>query len=135
LILRRKTHTKTLCITPYSSSLLGKTVENLAFQKQKITHLHYFIYTKSAAFNSSKILGRNYAYFLKDSIKRPNFFIFKVSPVCEKIYLKLPLRAKSCRYRTEGLRRELSRTIILFFSFIALKVIIRTKINCLELLL
>jgi len=34
---------------------LGKTVESLAAQKQKITHLHYFIYTKKDAFISSKI--------------------------------------------------------------------------------
>jgi len=34
---------------------LWKTVENVAPQKAKTTHLHYFIYTKTDTFNSSKI--------------------------------------------------------------------------------
>jgi len=32
-------------------------VENVAHQKQKITHLHYFIYTRTDAFISRKIFN------------------------------------------------------------------------------
>jgi len=42
---------------PYTIKLLPlrKTAENPAAQKQKITQLHYFIYTKTDAFLSRKI--------------------------------------------------------------------------------
>jgi len=69
LILRRKVCTLTVHLAPYSYSVLGKIVENLAFQKQKITHLHYFIYTKSATLSSRQTLTTDYVCFFDDRPK------------------------------------------------------------------
>jgi len=57
LILRRKACPIAVRLASYNFSVLGKTVENLAPQKQKITDLHYLIYTRTDAFISRKIFN------------------------------------------------------------------------------